>query len=69
MLNCTTFSIASRASPVGKLVDTSVKKIEVATSDQPIARALRTPTFRQREVRPKKGLGSNLRVRVGKQRN
>jgi hypothetical protein len=29
----------------------------------PIARALRTPTFRQRKVRPKKGRGSYLRAR------
>ena len=29
----------------------------------PIARALRTPTFRQRKVRPKKGRGSYSRVK------
>ncbi|MDP6023649.1 MAG: alternative ribosome rescue factor ArfA [Alphaproteobacteria bacterium] len=28
----------------------------------PIARALRTPTFRQRKVRPKKGRGSYSRA-------
>jgi hypothetical protein len=32
-------------------------------------RALRTPTFRQRKIRPKKGRGSYSRGRGGKQRD
>ena len=51
----------SPASPVGELIDVIVKEVETATN--PIARALRTPTFRQRKVRPKKGRGSYLRAR------
>ena len=51
----------SPASPVGELIDVIVKEVEAA--HQSNSRALRTPTFRQRKIRPKKGRGSYSRVK------